>query len=288
MRDTLKIGEFSVLGHVSVRMLRHYEKLGLLEPAATNPFTSYRYYTLDQLPRLNRIIALKELGFSLEQVGDILSSHPTTTEMRALLNERRGMLAAEIEQGSLRLHQVDIRLAQIEREGIPPEESEVVLKSLPALTVASVRGIVPSVEFVSKYCDDHFGRIGAWLGEHGIPASGRTMNLYHMDEYRETDLDMESVIVIERSFANSLPEPIAGGVGIRLLAEVPRAASLVMRSGFTGMEGGVMTLLRWIAASGLELAGPLREVHLFGHPDLVESNEPAVLELVIPVQMRSD
>lgn len=288
MRDRLQIGEFSALGHVSVRMLRHYERLGLLEPAAIDPFTSYRYYTLDQLPRLNRIIALKELGFSLEQVGDILSSHPTTTEMRALLNERRGMLAAEIERGSRRLDQVDIRLAQIEREGIPPEESEVVLKSLPALTVASVRGIVPSVERVSNYCDDHFGRIAAWLAEHGIPASGRTMNLYHMDEYRETDLDMESVIAIDPSYAERLLEPIAGGVGIRPLAEVPRAASLVLRSGFTGMEGGVMTLLRWIAASGLELAGPLREVHLFGHPDLVESNEPAVLELVVPVQMRTD
>ena len=287
MRDRLKIGEFSALGHVSVRMLRHYEKLGLLEPAETDTFTSYRYYTLDQLPRLNRIIALKELGFSLEQVGDILSRNPTAEEMRALLNERRAMLAAEIEQGSRRLNQVDIRLAQIEREGIPPEESEVVLKSLPALTIASVRGIVPSVERVSSYCDDHFGRIAAWLGEQGIPASGRTMNLYHMDEYRETDLDMESAVVIDPSFAVRLSEPRAGGVGIRPIAAVPRAASLVMRGGFTGIEGGVMTLLRWIAASGFELAGALREVHLFGHPDLVNADEPAVLELVVPVQTRT-
>lgn len=287
MRDTLKIGEFSVLGHVSVRMLRHYEKLGLLEPAATDPFTNYRYYTLDQLPRLNRIIALKELGFSLEQVGDILSSNPTTGEMRALLNERREMLAAEIERSSRRLDQIDVRLAQIEREGVPPEELEVVLKSLPALTVASVRGIAPSVERISDYCDDHFGRIAAWLGEHGIPASGRTMNLYHMDEYRETDLDMESAVVIDPSLADGLPESIAGGVGIRLLAEEPQAASLVLRSGFTGIEGGVMTLLRWIAASGLELAGPLREVHLFGHPDLVDSGDPAVIEIAVPVRMRT-
>lgn len=287
MRDILKIGEFSVLGHVSVRMLRHYEKLGLLEPAATDTFTSYRYYTLDQLPRLNRIIALKELGFSLEQVGDILSRNPTAEEMRALLNERRAMLAAEIEQGSRRLEQVDIRLAQIEREGIPPEESEVVLKSLPALTIASVRAIVPSLERVSNYCDDHFGRIAAWLGEQGIPASGRTMNLYHMDEYRETHLDMESAVVIDPSFAVRLSAPRAGGVGIRSIAAVPRAASLVLRGGFKGMEGGVMTLLRWIAASRLELAGALREVHLFGHPDLVNTDDPAVLELVVPVQTRT-
>ena len=74
MRNALKIGELSALWRVSVRMLRHYEKLGLLIPAETDSYTSYRYYTLDQLPRLNRIIALKELGFSLEQVGDILAN----------------------------------------------------------------------------------------------------------------------------------------------------------------------------------------------------------------------
>lgn len=93
MRDTLKIGEFSVLGRVSVRMLRHYEKRGLLVPAETDSFTSYRYYTLDQLPRLNRIIALKELGFSLEQVGGILANDPPVAEMRSLRNERRELLA---------------------------------------------------------------------------------------------------------------------------------------------------------------------------------------------------
>ena len=288
MRDTLKIGEFSVLGRVSVRMLRHYEKLGLLEPAETDTFTGYRYYTLDQLPRLNRIIALKELGFSLEQVGDILSNNPTAEAMRTLLNERREMLAAEIEQSSQRLDQVDVRLAQIEREGLPPEESEVVLKSLPAVTVAAMRGVVPSVECMSDYCDDHFGRIAGWLGAHGIPADGLTMNLYHMDEYRETDLDLESVMVIDASFAEGLSEPRAGEVGVRRIAEEPQAASLVLRSGFTGIEGGVMTLLGWIAASGLELAGPLREVHLFGHPDLVDADDPAVLEIVVPVRKRTD
>jgi len=67
-----KIGEFSKLGQVSTRMLRHYDQLGLLRPSQTDKFTSYRYYTIDQLARLNRIIALKELGFSLEQVAQLL------------------------------------------------------------------------------------------------------------------------------------------------------------------------------------------------------------------------
>ena len=144
MRDTLRIGEFSALGRVSVRMLRHYEKLGLLEPSETDAWTGYRSYTLEQLPRLNRIIALKELGFSLQEVGAILAEAPSAGDMRALLTERRAQLAAELELSSRRLEQVDVRLAQIEREGVPPGETDVVEKPLPAVTVASVRSIVPS------------------------------------------------------------------------------------------------------------------------------------------------
>jgi len=65
----LKIGDFARLGQVSVRMLRNYDELGLLTPAHIDQWTSYRSYTADQLARLNRIVALKGLGFSLEAVG---------------------------------------------------------------------------------------------------------------------------------------------------------------------------------------------------------------------------
>ena len=266
MRDTLRIGEFSALGRVSVRMLRHYEKLGLLAPSATDAWTGYRSYTLEQLPRLNRIIALKELGFSLQEVGAILSDEPSADDMRALLAERRARLAAELEQSSRRLAQVDVRLTQIEREGVPPDEAEIVEKPLADVTVVSMRNIVPAMQDMSDYCDLGFGGVTAWLAERGLPLDGLTMNVYHMDEYRETDLDVESAMVVDEVAVAGLPEPEAGEVGVRRLAGAPRAASLVLRTGFTGIEGGVMTLLGWTAASGLTIAGPLREVHLFGHP----------------------
>ena len=84
------------------------------------------------------------------------------------------------------------------------------------------------------------------------------------------------------------PTPGDVGVGVRSIAAEARAASLVLRGGFMGIEGGVMTLLGWVAASGLAVAGPFREVHLFGHPELVGLDEPAVLELVVPVRERAD
>ena len=69
-----KIGDFSKFSRVSVKMLRHYDELGLLKPALVDPATNYRYYSADQLPRLNRIIALKDLGFTLEQVGRLFNA----------------------------------------------------------------------------------------------------------------------------------------------------------------------------------------------------------------------
>ena len=95
----LKIGDFSHLSHVSVRMLRHYDELGLLKPVQVDRFTGYRYYSIEQLPRLNRILALKDLGFSLDQITQLLAaddvSEATTTRDRRKLTHD-SVLRAEV------------------------------------------------------------------------------------------------------------------------------------------------------------------------------------------------
>ena len=73
----IKIGDFSRLSRVSVRMLRYYDDLGLFAPARVDRFTDYRYYTADQLPRLNRILALQDLGFTLQEIKQLLQQDMT-------------------------------------------------------------------------------------------------------------------------------------------------------------------------------------------------------------------
>ena len=90
----LKVGEFSRLSQVTVKTLHHYDEIGLLKPAHIDPFTAYRYYSVDQLPRLHRIMALKELGLSLEQVKDILDEALSPDEIRGMLRLQR----AEVQQ----------------------------------------------------------------------------------------------------------------------------------------------------------------------------------------------
>ncbi len=137
-----KIGDFSRLGQVSTRMLRHYDQLGLLRPSQVDRFTSYRYYTIDQLSRLHRIVALKDLGFSLEQVAELLGpegkTRPLSAErLRGMLALRQAELAQELDAKRLQLAQVEARLAQIEREG-QPSPYEVAIKRLEPLPVGPI------------------------------------------------------------------------------------------------------------------------------------------------------
>jgi DNA-binding transcriptional MerR regulator len=88
------IGDFAKLGRVSVRMLRHYDSLGLLIPAEVDRYTGYRMYRADQMSRLNRVIALKDLGFTLSQVRSILDEQVSADQLRGMLRLRRAQLEA--------------------------------------------------------------------------------------------------------------------------------------------------------------------------------------------------
>src|SRR5262245_4961448 len=106
----LTIGLFAQAGQVTVQTLRHYDRLGLLKPGQVDRFTNYRYYTLDQLPRLYRILALKELGLSLEQIGKILDDDISTEQLRGMLKLRRAELAETIEDASNQLTRVEAHI----------------------------------------------------------------------------------------------------------------------------------------------------------------------------------
>src|ERR671923_4411 len=101
------IGDFARHGRVSVRMLRHYDAIGLLRPARVDPVTGYRSYEAQQLSRLNRIVALKDLGFSLQQVQTILDDKVSVEELRGMLRLRRAQLQSQIATDTARLTQVE-------------------------------------------------------------------------------------------------------------------------------------------------------------------------------------
>ena len=126
-----KIGEFSKIAQVSGRLLRYYDDIGLFKPQHIDTWTGYRYYTADQLPRLNRILALKELGLSLDQIQQLLDQDIGTDEIRKLYLERKAQLEQSLRDALVRLQQVQLRLKQLDRHDVD-WMPDVVIKRVPA------------------------------------------------------------------------------------------------------------------------------------------------------------
>jgi DNA-binding transcriptional MerR regulator len=141
----LSIGDFARHGRVSVRMLRHYDTIGLLQPAYIDQVTGHRWYEAQQLSRLNRIVALKDLGFTLQQVQSILDDEVSVEELRGMLRLRQAELQSQIATDAARLAQVEARLQIIETEGTMPAD-DVQIKRIPGVRVAGLIGTAASFE----------------------------------------------------------------------------------------------------------------------------------------------
>lgn len=281
----VKIGDFSQMGQVSVRMLRHYDKLGLLKPGHVDAWSGYRYYTLDQLPRLHQIMALKDLGLSLEEIGTLLDDAQADARLAQLLRRRQEAIEAQLAQERARLARVSARLRQIEAANRPIPYA-VALKELPAQTVIAIRETVPHVTQMGDVRDRLLRTLYARLDAHRI-TPGTELAIYHLQAYTEDDIDMS--LAVEALDKASLPDDERLLRRYRLPA-APLAASIVYHGSMWDIPDVVTNLYRWIGANGYASAGAYREVHLFGRElELFASDNPddAVFEILVPVESLS-
>jgi len=159
----LNIGDFARFAGVSVRMLRHYDALGLLVPTSVDPSTGYRRYDPSLLPRAHQLVALKELGFSLEEVGDLLEGGPD--ELRQMLSKRRAELREQITADRARLGEVERRLRLMEGDTMELHYSQ---RPLPALDVTQLVGSAPEQAGIGPVIGPLFGRLDAAATAQGI------------------------------------------------------------------------------------------------------------------------
>src|SRR5205823_3648713 len=138
----LSIGEFAQLGQVSPRTLRHYDDVGLLVPARIDPSTGYRSYRIGQLARLHRILALRDLGFRLDQIGAVVDGNLGVEALRGMLRLRQAQIEATVAEEQARLGRVEARLRFLERSNTMPVP-DVVVKITQPLTVAEATGVAP-------------------------------------------------------------------------------------------------------------------------------------------------
>ncbi|MCI0712412.1 MAG: MerR family transcriptional regulator [Chloroflexi bacterium] len=278
-----KIGEFSQMAQVSVRMLRHYDKLGLLKPSSVDHFTGYRYYTLDQLPRLNRILAMQDLGLSLRQIGDLLRQDLPVEQLKGMLALKQAELSQQIEDEQRRLARVQARLRMIEQEA---ESSlyEVVLKETEPLTAATIRQIVPTIQDMQAYRCSMLDDVYGWLQKHHIQPNGHETIIYHMTEYIEENLDMEIAIPVADEVYEELASRSRGDLTFRRLDDEGDFACTVHSGQIWDIPQAIISLVTWIKTNGYDIMGGIREVHLSGRETSITDFDNIVFEFQIPVQ----
>src|SRR5688572_24510854 len=139
------VGEFSQLAQVSKRMLRYYDEIGLLKPIHIDKFSGYRYYSVEQLPDLNRILALKDLGLSLDQIQQVLRNKISTDEIQGMLLLKKAEIEQQLQGELQRIRNIESRL-QFIRNAETGQTLDVVIKQMPAQPVLSMRIVLPSFE----------------------------------------------------------------------------------------------------------------------------------------------
>lgn len=259
----LTIGDFARLGGVSARMLRHYDRLGLLHPERTDDASGYRYYTAAQLTRLNRLVALRDLGFTLEAIGALLDADPEQT--REQLVDRRAALAAAIETDRQRLAAVDARLALL-------DDTEVsglgfVEKPLPDVRVAQLSGAVEDAAELGARVGPMFAELVARLDEAGVPTPEPSYAWY------ETRGDLMHFDVGFRTAA-------CPGVERHDLSAHPRGLTVVHEGEIGAIGRTWQAVAREADARGLSPAGPGREVY---HATPQDRPGDWVVEVQLPV-----
>jgi DNA-binding transcriptional MerR regulator len=271
------IGDFARHGRVSARMLRHYDAVGLLRPEYTDPFTGYRHYSAAQLATLNRVIALKDLGFTLAQVRQILEERVTTEELRGMLKLRQAELEESMAAAAARLAQVEARLRSIESEGHMPIQ-DVIVKSTPAVRVAVLSAVAAS------YAPEHIGPVISPLYDQlftRLTAAGVTPAGPGIACYEDAPDGGGAVLVHAGCTVAADQRPVPGeDFEIVELPAVERAATIVHRGPMDTVMPTEQTLARWIDAGGHSSAGYAREVCLECPPD----KEKWVTELQVPLR----
>jgi DNA-binding transcriptional MerR regulator/effector-binding domain-containing protein len=269
----LTIGDFARLGQVSPRMLRHYDEIGLLRPERVNAATGYRSYAAHQLARLHRLLALRDLGFTLEQIGEILDADLPLEQLRGMLRMRQAQIEQTVAEDQARLRRVDAHLRTLERSHTM-DVQDVVIKRTQPLRIAERVGIAPG--FGHENLGPIFGQllpeVLSYLGRCGVRPG---ISVAYYDEPGD-----DGSLLVHAGF--DLGDQQLEGDGRVAVVDLPvlEVASVVHRGAMDGVGGVYEALVRWIEDSGYQLAGRSRELYHEWHDDDPTRN---VTELQMPI-----
>ncbi|MBL8062330.1 MAG: MerR family transcriptional regulator [Anaerolineales bacterium] len=247
-----KIGEFSRLSRVSVRMLRHYDQLGLLTPSQIDSFTGYRYYSADQLPRLNRILALRDLGFSLEQIAGMFDEDVSPEQMLGMLKLKRADVEQQMLEEQNRLARLEARIHQMDKSAAHASY-DVILRDVEEQLVATLREVALDDDRITSMFDE----LEIYVAQFDQARADKApFTIYYDDDYRDSEIDAEVAVPLKYAI------PQSDTIRVRKTPRQSNVACVVHVGNYLNIYQAYNTLLSWIEANGYRMKGPIREVYL--------------------------
>lgn len=262
------IGEFARLARVTVKALRHYDELGLLKPRRVDTATGYRYYSAEQLPRLNRILVLKDLGFSLPATASLLDAGISVEELRGILRLRLHEQETRVAAETARLRALEVLIENLAKE---TTAMDVLVKQSPEGWLVSCTGRVERYSAIGPLYAPVFRSLGARA------AQALCVAIWHEDATSEDGILAEAGALLSEK-VEAIP-PAA----TRWL-EAETVASYVHHGSFERLKSAYDGLLAWLERTDFAPSGPARELYLKIGANVRQDDESYVTEIQIPVR----
>ena len=268
----LKIGEFSKLSRISVRMLRHYDEMGLLPPQETDEATGYRYYSESQLQAAGRIRAWRDMGFSLATISEMLRCGGDRARMEQYFRAREAELQAAARETAYQLHLLETAGERLRKDDFM--QYDVTVKTIPERTVASVRMVLPSYEAEGMA----WGVLMEETASQNLAPDDPCLccAFFHDEEYKEHDVDVE----VQKSVRGVYTDT----EHVRFYrAPAVEVASTIHNGSYDTLSDAMNTVAAWVRENGYDYAGAAFCIY---HVSPHESNDPArfVTEVCYPVK----
>lgn len=271
----LKIGIFSKLSRISIRMLRYYDENGLLTPGEVDPATGYRYYHESQLVEAERVVALREMGFGVEAIGEILAAYHDPAALEQFLRIRREELRAEEKRLRQRLTLLETTLQRVGKDGIIMNYN-VTCKELPRREVASLRKIIPGYYHEGELWKQMMAETAAQNLQMADPCY--SIAIFHDSEYREENVDVEVQMAVKGEYTDT--------ENVRFRTVEPQLVASVTYQGSYAQMGAVnQSLAAWIADNNYEISGPMFNIYHVG-PAQTPDESQWVTEVCMPVRAK--
>lgn len=268
----LRIGDFSRLSRVSIRMLRYYDEMNLIKPVLVDKFTGYRYYSEDQLLTIGKINALKDMGFGVTAIGEMIKINNSPHEMKRMFEVQKAQLVEESEIISNRIRLLDTALERLRKD--ETMNYDCIVKQLPERYVASVRQVIPRYDEEGKLWHILFSE----TAKLGMIPCGPAMAILHDKEYKEGDVDVEVQIEVKEKCGDT--------ENVKFKKEPEQlVASTTFKGSYSQFSDVYASLAKWVSDNGYEFTGAMMDIYHVS-PNETRNPDEFVTEICCPVQKK--